>query len=68
MVAQNSARSIPGMPVRRGSSAAPGKRPIAEPLVSLPLPLSPETLLADPAFVGVDVSKNWVEIAPEFPR
>jgi transposase len=61
MVAQFSTRSIPSAPVRRGSTAAPGKRVTAEPLVSLLL--SPETLLADPVFVGVDVSKSWVDFA-----
>jgi hypothetical protein len=65
MVSQISTRSIPGAPVRRVCAAARGKRLIAEPLVSLslPLPLGPDSLLADPAFVGVDVSKSWVDFA-----
>jgi transposase len=63
MVAQISTRSIPGASVRRVPPAARGKRLIVEPLVSLALPLSPETLLADRVFVGVDVSKSWVDFA-----
>lgn len=63
MVSHISTRSIPCAPVGRVGGAARGKRLVAEPLVSLALPLSPEIFLADPAFVGVDVSKSWVDFA-----
>jgi transposase len=61
MLAQLSTGSIPSSPPGRDRLAAPGKRLIAKPLRAFPV--SPESLLADPVFVGVDVSKSWVDIA-----
>jgi len=61
MVAQFPTRSIPSAAVRRDRSAALGERLIAQPL--FPLPFAPKTVLAAPVFIGVDVSKNWVDIA-----
>jgi transposase len=63
MVGQFSTRATPSAPVSPVPSAAPSKRLIAKPLVSLQLPLSPESFLADRGFVGVDVSKSWVDFA-----
>ena len=59
MIAHLSPRSTRKPPAPAG--AAPGERLIAKPLLAKPLLAEP--LLAKPLFIGVDVSKSWIDIA-----
>ena len=61
MVAQSEAVSTPGASAARPDGEADGKRILARPLSSRHPAHGP--CLAEPRFVGVDVSKSWIDIA-----
>ena len=61
MIAHFSSRSIRVLPAPGFADAEPGERLIAKPLLAKPLLAKP--LLAKPLFIGVDVSKGWIDIA-----